>query len=87
MLPTDDLSLMFLCRLCSHMAEAKEHGQDQCGQECGGPSRGMNFPCYKGQMPFETLVRFCFKCGRDAVTTRAVSGRCLGLCEVHAQPP
>ena len=84
-MPLDDLSLVFICRACEHMLRAKEHGQDQCDQKCGGPSKGMTFPCYKGQVPLTYLVKYCYKCGKDASATLGLRGHCFGLCETHTE--
>jgi len=86
MFPTDDLALCFVCRLCKHMAQAAAHGRDQCGQPCGGPSKGMAFPHYWGQIQRAYLLKYCYKCGKDATRILDVGGMGkLGVCETHAK--
>jgi len=86
MIPSGDLSLAFICRLCEHMARAKEQGRDQCNQPCGGPSKMLAFPCYQGQIERTYLAKFCYLCGKNASKTLDVGGRGkLGMCETHAK--
>jgi tRNA G26 N,N-dimethylase Trm1 len=78
--------MAFVCAMCDHFHHAQSIAPGSgCGQECGGPTRRMLFPKYKGPMGEDALVSHCLRCGEpaDAGAVGHVTGRKLGFCEKH----
>lgn len=65
-LPVPDLSLYFICRFCTNMAEQWDKGVKVCQLKCGGPKKGMSYPLYKGPMTAPFIQAHCFVCGEHA---------------------
>ena len=75
--------LSAICATCETFWEADDRGADSCGQACGGPVSGGDFPKYKG--PLTNFAALCFVCGGKP--THAVKGnkslRVFGCCYGH----
>jgi hypothetical protein len=86
-LPIPAKELIFVCRMCSRMAEQWAKGQTQCAEKCGGPRKGMTFPMYRGPMTSSYIRNYCFVCGECADMTATVqeedAGLELGVCKRH----
>lgn len=70
------------CATCRHY----HAGWGHCGQDCGGPPSGRDFPAYNGDIPRELFIERCLICGKGGpsfiITTGANMTR-FGLCEEH----
>jgi len=75
MLPLDDFDVMWICRMCERLAQAKGQGGDSCGQDCSGPWRQDAFSRYKGPLTSEGRKNFCLFCGSNS--TKVI--QCEGL--------
>ena len=76
--------LSAVCSWCEHWHNNKErNGEAACGQDCGGPQKGIVFPEYKG--PWKgNLARICFICGEEPGAMAEINGRgMLGVCSKH----
>lgn len=82
-LPVNDQSMAAVCRLCEHLAEARDAGRDTCGQDCGGPMKGKTFPRYKGPLTPGYIASHCFICGDLTPITVGLHGKMIGVCERH----
>ena len=86
-LPVPAKELVFVCRMCSRMAEQWAKGQKTCNEPCGGPRKGMTFPLYSGPMTPSYIKDYCFVCGEGADMTASVQeetgGLELGVCKRH----
>ena len=86
-LPVPAKELMFVCRMCSRMAEQWAKEQKTCNEPCGGPRKGMAFPMYRGPMTPSYIKNYCFVCGEGADMTATVqeedAGLELGVCKRH----
>ena len=86
-LPIPAKELIFICRMCTRMAEKWAQGQTQCREQCGGPRKGMSFPMYSGPMTPSYIRNYCFVCGEVADLTASVqedaNGIELGVCKRH----
>jgi hypothetical protein len=73
------------CAACSHLRRALHAGRAVCGQPCGGPLSGGEFPEYDGPLT-GALARLCFVCGVDAEALIMRPGwkHGLGSCKKHA---
>jgi hypothetical protein len=83
--PVDVPDSIWLCRMCEHLAHAKDNGQECCGKDlCGGPRQGRSFPLYRGPLA-SVVYKYCYMCGDDSVIVieRGNGGK-LGLCRVCA---
>ena len=49
-LPVGPPDLVFVCRMCTKLAEQLSQGADRCRLKCGGPKKGMAFPMYAGPL-------------------------------------
>ena len=87
MLPVNDPTMAFVCRLCERLAEARDAKRETCGQECGGPMKGKHFPRYKGPLTPGFMASHCFICGEPTPISMKVEGlidgREIGVCKRH----
>jgi hypothetical protein len=82
-LPVQDPTLIWICRMCTKMARAKDSGTDECGvPDCFGPTRGGYFSGYEG--PLTTLRRdYCYRCGCVSGLVLNVDGKGeVGICKI-----
>jgi len=72
-----------VCATCVHFWTARDQKAPNCGQDCGGPIAGNDFPMYSG--PMTQFDRFCFACPSPADYAVKSPGtkRPIGLCKVH----
>lgn len=72
-----------VCASCKHFWVAKDAGLESCGQDCGGPIAGKDFPKYDG--PMTSLDKFCFACISEAdyVVRSVGASRLVGICRRH----
>ena len=86
MLPVNDESLCFVCRMCKHMERAADKMPEgsvvRCNVEgCNGPLVGCSFSKYEGPLK-GYMLRQCYRCGADADGhLTAGDGGMLGVCE------
>ena len=70
------------CATCRHFHAGNGH----CGQDCGGPGVGRDFPCYDGPVPREKFVERCLVCGSGKIEFHIVLGEGktkFSLCKKH----
>lgn len=74
----------FVCRMCNRLHERLDAGQVGCGERCGGPLAGMDYPMYRGALE-GALAAFCFVCGAEATCGIQVGGKiqAVGCCDRH----
>lgn len=81
-LPVDIPDIVWLCRMCLRLAEARDLGGIACGvADCGGPLSGNSFPKYSGPV-LSVIGNYCYSCGdtAEAVMTMDHGGK-LGVCK------
>ncbi len=76
-----------VCALCWHMHRADSVGRDQCGQDCGSPLYGKDFPEYDGPVARSALCKACFVCGQPATAGAMRPGwrGMVGVCSAHSE--
>ena len=76
-----------VCATCRHFWEARDKSRPNCGEKCGGPIAGKDFPQYKGPLNGDRLRDWCFVCGQDSGYGLKIpeSSRIIGVCEAHLE--
>lgn len=72
-----------VCAQCVLFWRARAKGLSSCGQDCGGPISGRDFPQYQGSIT--VFDSFCFVCRDDSVCCVKIpeSSRQFGVCKRH----
>jgi len=83
-LPLADKTLFAVCRFCERMAEQLAHGATRCLLACGGPTKGLAYPLYRGPLPRAWLAAHCVVCEAPAQKQVEVHGQgMVGACNQH----
>ena len=85
MIPVPDFEVMWICRMCEHLAKAMDAGESCCGKQCSGPWNGDSFSSYKGLITQDMKERYCLFCGSDSDKKVELSDNgkstSLGICK------